>query len=309
MVKLIKAPADISKLLISSAFNANPTCVNNLLSVYKCKFKVLTRAYKKSMIRALKLTPSHDVLSTPGSLIEQGIKCRESADLLRGVIDNLLTNDKNATYFWLSLIKIDDYQLLEDFYLLYSIYINVSTSDKYGMTGLHIAAANGNLQITQMLLNLKINVNVVDVNRKTALHHAITEYHPKIAEILLKSGAGTGTVDMLGRAPIHLVMPGKFGSPQLFELLVQNGADINKKFKDRTMLSYAVYDNRPEAVRFLLNLGASKYLPSVPFGSTAYAIKFEYYYETPLDLARKLKFYKEEDCINNQIIIYMLSQH
>ena len=111
---------------------------------------------------------------------------------------------------------------------------NVNTRLSDGNTALHVAAANGNVEMVKLLLKNNASVNIKAPNYgKTPLHEAceIYEGNPEVVRLLLDAGAKVDTRDDRGYLPIHLVfLYGELLEPDVLQhikvvkLLVDRGA-------------------------------------------------------------------------------------
>lgn len=58
-----------------------------------------------------------------------------------------------------------------------------------GRTPLHLAASNGQTELTRLLVALGAKVNIQDNHNRTALHYAAGYNRKVVAEVLVASGA------------------------------------------------------------------------------------------------------------------------
>jgi len=68
-----------------------------------------------------------------------------------------------------------------------------------GQSALHLASANGNVAIINVLMQARVPVNVQDNNGCTALHYAVEHGHEDAVCLLLNNFASTSLQDKLGR--------------------------------------------------------------------------------------------------------------
>lgn len=132
----------------------------------------------------------------------------------------------------------------------------------WDVTALMHAAENGHLPVVEMLLEAGADVNAkdkgipsVEPGGYTSLLRAVRNGHVRIARVLLKAGAkandrGPGFYPMSAAAAR--------GSPELINLLLRHGADLNSSDEDeRTPLIEAVDEGQLEATKALLKGGAN----------------------------------------------------
>ncbi|XP_051168998.1 ankyrin-3-like [Leptopilina boulardi] len=126
---------------------------------------------------------------------------------------------------------------------------------------LHIATANNQIQIVQLLLDNGANSNEQDANGSTPLHIAVKMKRPnlKIITLLVEHEAnGNLLSDELFTPLYHAVSSGNI---EIVQILVKYGAHIDKINKDnKTPLILAVEKNNAEMIRQLLH---SKYRDSI----------------------------------------------
>jgi ankyrin repeat protein len=133
--------------------------------------------------------------------------------------------------------------------------VNAAQGD--GMTALHWAARNGDLELTQMLLYAGANVKATTrLGGYTALLMAADQGHAAVIAALVAGGADVKAANALGTTPLMLAAAS--GNPQAITILVENGAEIEAKEKTfgQTPLMFAASSNRVEAIQALLKAGA-----------------------------------------------------
>jgi ankyrin repeat protein len=133
--------------------------------------------------------------------------------------------------------------------------VNAAQGD--GMTALHWAARNGDLELTQMLLYAGANVKATTrLGGYTPLLMAADQGHANVIAALVASGADVKAANALGTTPLMLAAAS--GNPQAVTILVENGAEIEAKEKTfgQTPLMFAASNNRVEAMAALIKAGA-----------------------------------------------------
>lgn len=134
--------------------------------------------------------------------------------------------------------------------------VNASQGD--GMTALHWAARNGDLELTQMLLYAGANVKATTrLGSYTPLMMAADQGHANVIKALLAGGADAKAANALGTTP--LMLAASSGDAASVTALVENGAELEaaEKTFGQTPLMFAAAANRVEAVKALIKLGAS----------------------------------------------------
>jgi ankyrin repeat protein len=134
--------------------------------------------------------------------------------------------------------------------------VNLPQGD--GMTALHWAAENGDLETLQMLIIAGANLEAVTrIGDYTPLHVATEAGHGKVVHALLEAGANVeARRAFAGTTPLHLAAAA--GSVSSIDALVSFGADIDAREDEwgQTPLVFAASRNRVEVVEALLAKGA-----------------------------------------------------
>ena len=129
---------------------------------------------------------------------------------------------------------------------------DVCATDNEGLTCLAIAALLGHTEIVRYLTSLQ----AVDVNHKvddfSALHHAVYSVHPDVVEVLIAAGADIEARDN-GRSPLQMACSKE--EIAVVKMLVKAGAEVcatdNAGY---TCLMYAACNGHTETVRYLVGL-------------------------------------------------------
>ena len=134
--------------------------------------------------------------------------------------------------------------------------VNAAQGD--GMTALHWAARNGDLELTQMLLFAGANVKATTrLGGYTPLLMAADQGHAKVIAALITGGADVKAANALGTTPLMLAAAS--GNPEAVTILVENGAEIEatEKTFGQTPLMFAASNNRVDAMKALIKAGAN----------------------------------------------------
>ena len=126
-----------------------------------------------------------------------------------------------------------------------------------GMTALHWAALNADLDTMNVLLNAGAATEATTrVGAYTPLHLATTRGHAEAVARLLEGGSKVAAATTTGVQPLHLAA--QSGNTAAIAALLDKGADVNAKDRThgRTPLVFAAAGDRLEAVSLLLKRGA-----------------------------------------------------
>ncbi|CAC5393883.1 unnamed protein product [Mytilus coruscus] len=133
----------------------------------------------------------------------------------------------------------------------------VNEENYLGLTPLHLASHEGHTSIVELLLNhgAKAVVNKGTISGSTPLHFASHEGHKEIVEILLQHGADIHQGNNNQSRPIHLAT--HENHLDIVKFMIENGANVNDINKNgSTPLHLASYNNLTEMAEFLIKNGA-----------------------------------------------------
>ncbi|XP_055848446.1 serine/threonine-protein phosphatase 6 regulatory ankyrin repeat subunit A-like [Episyrphus balteatus] len=126
-------------------------------------------------------------------------------------------------------------------------------------TPLHLAIENGNLKITEMLLDKGADIDADNKNGYSPLILAIFKNNEEIIDLLIRKKANLNYTCLKGLSALHATMD--FSLCHLTQKLLQNGAYINiisTNSSDRgfTPLHYATFNGNIAIIKVLLKYGA-----------------------------------------------------
>ncbi len=133
--------------------------------------------------------------------------------------------------------------------------VNAAQGD--GMTALHWAAMNGDLELAEMLIVAGANLRATTrLGAYTPLYLASQQGHAPIIQALITAGADLKTGTPNGTSP--LMVAAAAGDVAAVTVLVDHGADVNAKdgVRAQTPLMYAAASNRAAVVELLAARGA-----------------------------------------------------
>lgn len=130
----------------------------------------------------------------------------------------------------------------------------VDSSTDGNVTALHIASNNSALEIIEYLLGKGADIERVSIYGKP-LNWAVGSNHTQAALLLLEKGANPNG-DTTGPFPAPLILAVDFGNTELYERLIEKGADLHiKDPKGYSLLHLAAEKGNLELVKFLVGRG------------------------------------------------------
>ncbi|HVB37563.1 MAG TPA: ankyrin repeat domain-containing protein, partial [Vicinamibacterales bacterium] len=133
--------------------------------------------------------------------------------------------------------------------------VNAAQGD--GMTALHWAARDGNVELVQMLVYAGANLEATTrLGGYTPLHLAARDGRAEVVDALLNAGARAKATTSSGTTPLMLAAAA--GNTAAVTALLHHGADVNARetAKGETALMFAAAADRVDAINVLLQHGA-----------------------------------------------------
>jgi len=127
---------------------------------------------------------------------------------------------EQITALFIDAARLDDTELLARFL---DAGMAVDAQDSRGYTALIVAAYNGVLPATALLLERGADPNMQDAKGATALSGVAFKGHLAVAELLVSSGASLDIPSHLGRTPLMFAV--MFGRQDMVRFLLAKGAD------------------------------------------------------------------------------------
>jgi ankyrin repeat protein len=135
--------------------------------------------------------------------------------------------------------------------------VDVNAAQGDGMTALHWAALQDDLEMLKLLIAAGANVTAASREGAiTPIFLACSNGNAAIVEALLHAGAGPNTVN--ANKTTALMMAASSGSPDTVKILLDHGADVNAKegVHGQTALMFAAALNRAAVIKLLMTRGA-----------------------------------------------------
>ncbi|KAA8544585.1 hypothetical protein F0562_022556 [Nyssa sinensis] len=94
------------------------------------------------------------------------------------------------------------YDDIDDVISLASAGVSLDSKDSQGRTALHMASANGHLDIVDYLISSGVDVNTSNVEKNTPLHWACLNGHVEVVKKLILAGASVSVLNSHERTPM-----------------------------------------------------------------------------------------------------------
>ncbi|XP_044736046.1 ankyrin-3-like [Chrysoperla carnea] len=133
---------------------------------------------------------------------------------------------------------------------------DISIRDTDNSTPLELAVTNGHLQVVKIILqHKKVNMNAKCIDGWTILHYASQENNLAMVKFLVDEGCNINLETDGGLKPIHIAA--REGNKDIVEFFVSKGLCINEPDKQNlTILHYAVTTGQLEVIKYLIEKGA-----------------------------------------------------
>src|SRR5688572_981019 len=148
---------------------------------------------------------------------------------------------------------------------------DVNAAQVDGMTALHWAARQNDVEIVQSLLKAGAKVTASTRYGLTPIYLASVNGNATMLDVLLKAGADPNTANPGGETV--LMTATRTGSVDAVKLLIERGAKVNatEGVRGQTALMWAVLENHPNVARLLIEKGAdvnAQTVVVIPDGTT-----------------------------------------
>jgi len=128
-------------------------------------------------------------------------------------------------------------------------YISIDWADKEGQTALHLAADNGHVECTRLVLSKGAAVHLCNRYGNTALHLASDRGFADCARLLLEAGAAVDKKNNDGATALQCACI--TGHRDCVTLALDYGADILAQYYGRTALDWAEAKGRTQCAELL----------------------------------------------------------
>ena len=100
-------------------------------------------------------------------------------------------------------VRRNEYDLVVHYLARHPTYINAQDPDN-GLSGLHVAARDGNVPLVKLLLAHRAKVKLTDRQGDSALHYACYRGQTPVIRLLINQGADINGVNNKGFTPVFL---------------------------------------------------------------------------------------------------------
>ncbi|XP_051144099.1 ankyrin repeat-containing protein P16F5.05c [Andrographis paniculata] len=101
-----------------------------------------------------------------------------------------------------ALLEAARYDDIDDLQCIESSGVSLDSKDLEGRTALHMASANGHLDMVDYLINRGVDVNACNAERNTPLHWACLNGHKEVIRRLILGGASISSLNSHERTPM-----------------------------------------------------------------------------------------------------------
>ena len=131
---------------------------------------------------------------------------------------------------------------------------NIMKINLYGVTLLHRAAEQGNLEIIKKLLSIGFDINVLDKSKHCAVGFSCAGGYMDCVKYFVENGADINLIDIHGHGPLYAAATRDH--LHITKYLIENGADMNVPCNDqgRTPGEWARYYGRTKCADYLEQL-------------------------------------------------------
>ena len=116
-------------------------------------------------------------------------------------------------------------------------------------------ASNGDIAKMQNALNNGTDINSKDPSGMPALFIAVEKNQLSATKFLLENGAYPDITDKENDTPLMRAM--YYNRPEIAKLLIEYGANVNTSYNDDFVLTWATFNNYTDIVRLLIEKGAN----------------------------------------------------
>ncbi len=137
--------------------------------------------------------------------------------------------------------------------LLDFTYEGINAQDGLGISRLHLACQDDNLEPVKSLIENGINIHLIDADNETALGHAIYYGNLKVIDYLIDV-YGIHYYDETQESFLHKSVYSQKNTTRIIDLLIEKGFSVNvQNLSGYTPLSFAAYSANVKIFNYFLN--------------------------------------------------------
>lgn len=221
--------------------------------------------FVRCLLLVLILSATSVVLGQDGSKLIEDIMFQEFDKAKTLVKNGVNVNYQDESSGSTALMLACQYNFVDMAKFLIEHKADVNLQAKNGQSALMVSARTSE-ELFQLLLSKGADITMKANDGTTALTQACAGIISKkvslaVVQTLLDKGANVNEAPVSGHAEGYtcLMMAARNHQPELVKLLINKGADINKKAKDgNTAISLARKENDLDMVKLLKSLGAKE---------------------------------------------------
>ena len=133
---------------------------------------------------------------------------------------------------------------------------DIAEQDEDGRTILHLAVLKGDFAIVEMILEQWPGIiDIRSLHKSTPLHFAASRGLPEITQLLIERGADINAKDVYERTPLHRAV--EYNKTEIVRILIERGAKVDdENIHKRTCLHSAAETGNMEILEILVDYGA-----------------------------------------------------
>lgn len=164
-----------------------------------------------------------------------------------------LCKKKDTTESFFELVKTNALSSAKKLFAKKGVAINATRN---GMTSLHIAVRNDNIEMVSFLLEKGTFINAITADEDdTPLHIAVNDNSKDMVKFLLENKADPNIENGVGETPLYIAS-GAINNIEIVKMLLLKGAKVNNTKNENSPLYAAIVEENTVIAELLINRGA-----------------------------------------------------